>query len=102
MKIYFNSNISEVLGLGDTNKIDSQTTEIVELQFVAGSEGMGVFFGCRFFNFIFIVLWIMFGCLYVSILIQHFVSLCDYAKTQNLWKSVLQQKSVYCPRIQKG
>ena len=33
----------EDLGLGDTNKIDSQTTEIVELQFVAGSEGMGVF-----------------------------------------------------------
>ena len=40
--------MSEDLGLGDTNKIDSQTTEIVELQFVAGSEGMGVFFCCRF------------------------------------------------------
>ena len=66
MKRYFNSNMSEDLGLGDTNKIDSQTTEIVELQFVAGSEGMGVFFGCRFFNFIFIVLWILFGCLYQS------------------------------------
>ena len=38
----------EDLGLGDTNKIDSQTTEIVELQFVAGSEGMGVFFPADF------------------------------------------------------
>ena len=66
MKIYFNSNISEVLGLGDTNKIDSQTTEIVELQFVAGSEGMGVFFAADFVILFFIVLWILFGCLYQS------------------------------------
>ena len=61
MKRYFNSNMSEDLGLGDTNKIDSQTTEIVELQFVAGSEGWVFFFAADFFNFIFIVLWIMFG-----------------------------------------